>query len=909
MAIESPAPARRQLLDEEVPAQLRREVRLLGDILGKVLTEACGEEVLADVERLRQATIALRDEHTEERSREVAEIVAGFSLDRAELVARAFTVYFQLINLAEEHQRVRTLRERGRRPEPVDDSIDEAVATLRRELDDPDRVLDELLRGLVIRPVLTAHPTEARRVAVANALNRVAAQLVRLDDPRITAAEEADVHRRLAEEITALWRTGQLREEQPTPLDEVRRVMAAFDESLFRVVPQVYRELDRALSPEDVGARPSPVPAFLRWGSWVGGDRDGNPNVTADVTRETMSIHADHVLRGLENATRRIARSLTASDETTPPSTELLDSIAADEARFPRLGAALRQRARHEPHARKLQLCAQRLVATRSGDAGRYERPEQFCADLEIVQRSLVAGGAARLAYGELQHLLWQAQTFGFHLASLEVRQHSEVHQRVIEEIAPGTSGDAAALARLAEEGWPPGSAGRATSDEARELLATLRAMAELQARYGAEACRRYVVSFSRSAADIVAVRALARLAVPDEPLVLDVVPLFETRADLDAAPRVLDELLALPSEAARLDASGRELEVMLGYSDSAKDAGFLAANVALYKVQATLADWARERGIKLTLFHGRGGALGRGGGPTNRAVRGQAPGSVDGRFKVTEQGEVIFARYRSIPLARRHLEQVTNAVLLASAPIADGRTAAQRWLPLIERMAEAAEAAYRDLVERPGFAEFFSRCTPSDEIDQLRLGSRPSRRKKGTDLASLRAIPWVFAWGQSRINLPGWFGFGTGAASVADVEVDGLRGEEALRAMYAEWPFFTSLVENAEMSLVKADPLIAERYLALGGREDLSAIILDEYARTRDAVLAITGQDELLASKPVLHRAVALRNPYVDALSFLQLRFLSELRAGTDPDDADRVADLVRLTINGVSAGLQNTG
>jgi phosphoenolpyruvate carboxylase len=364
-----------------------------------------------------------------------------------------------------------------------------------------------------------------------------------------------------------------------------------------------------------------------------------------------------------------------------------------------------------------------------------------------------------------------------------------------------------------------------------------------------------------------------------------------------------------VPSEVARLEANGRRLEIMLGYSDPAKDAGFLAANVALYKVQGALAEWAADQDVALTLFHGRGGALGRGGGPTNRAVRGQAPGSVDGRFKVTEQGEVIFARYRSIPLARRHLEQVTNAVLLASAPDANGAAPAKRWMPLAERMATAAEQAYRDLVEQPDFAAYFSRVTPSDEIGQLRLGSRPSRRKSGGDLSSLRAIPWVFAWAQSRINLPGWFGLGSGLGSVADGEVDGRPGVEALRAMYAEWPFFTSLVENAEMSLVKADPLIARRYLALGDRDDVADAILDEFERTRAVVLAVTEQERLLDRKPVLHRAVELRNPYVDALSFLQLRFLAELREDADAEHADAIADLVRLTINGVSAGLQNTG
>ncbi|MDP8978428.1 MAG: phosphoenolpyruvate carboxylase, partial [Actinomycetota bacterium] len=433
--------------------------------------------------------------------------------------------------------------------------------------------------------------------------------------------------------------------------------------------------------------------------------------------------------------------------------------------------------------------------------------------------------------------------------------------------------------------------------------------MADLQRRYGPTACRRYVVSFTRGAADVLAVRALARLAVPDGSLELDVVPLFETRAALRQAPRVLDDLFALPGERARLDAGGRRLEVMLGYSDSAKEVGFLAANLSLYDAQAALADWARRNDVALTLFHGRGGAVGRGGGPTNRAVRGQAPGSVAGRFKVTEQGEVINARYRDMALARRHLEQVTHAVILASTPAAERARAPldRHQAGLVARMSEASEAAFRGLVEADGFAGFFTRVTPVREIGELQIGSRPSRRGSDGGLESLRAIPWVFAWAQSRCNLPGWFGLGTGLQAAAGEE----GGLDALRDMYRRWPFFTSLLENAEMSLVKADPLIAERYLAMGDRPDLSARILDEFELTHRLVLDVTGHDRLLAPRELLRRAVRLRNPYVDALSFLQAHWLQRLRA-PDRDTGDRVdrmRELVQLTVNGVAAGLQNTG
>jgi phosphoenolpyruvate carboxylase len=415
-------------------------------------------------------------------------------------------------------------------------------------------------------------------------------------------------------------------------------------------------------------------------------------------------------------------------------------------------------------------------------------------------------------------------------------------------------------------------------------------------------------VSFTRSALDLVAVRALARLAVGDRPLELDVVPLFETRDDLTRAVGVLDDYIALPGVAAWLAGRGQRLEVMLGYSDSAKDVGPASATLALYDTQGALTEWARSRGIVLTLFHGRGGALGRGGGPAHRAVRSQAPGSVGGRFKLTEQGEVVFARYGTRQIAERHLEQVTSAVLLASTESAEERTAAvaHRFESVAERLESAARTAYRALVETPGFAEYVGLVSPLEELGELAIGSRPARRGSARGLADLRAIPWVFAWAQTRCNLPGWYGLGSGLAAVA--ESDG--GLDRLRDAYAEWPLFTSMLDNAEMSLAKTDRGIAERYLALGNQPELTAVILGELVRTTELVLAVTGHERLLDKHGVLARAVELRNPYVDALSHLQLRAMSALRAGEpDPAAARRLQRLLLLTVNGVAAGLQNTG
>ena len=900
----------RQVADgDEVPAQLRNEVSLLGRVLGEVLVESGGHDLLDAVERLRLATIDLRRSRGDVAQRRLEAAVAlvdGFDEARCEAVARAFTVYFQLVNLAEERHRVRTLRERSQSQPLVPESLARTVADLRaREGEDSMR---QLIEGLQIRPVLTAHPTEARRRAVVDALRRVAELMERQDDPRLSAAERADVERGLREQVTILWLTSQLRHDSPTPLDEVRAAMAVFDETLFRLVPLLYREMDRALAGPDASGSVRPtVPAFLRWGSWVGGDRDGNPHVDHETTRDALGIQADHLLRGLENATRRIGRSLTVSESWVRPSSELLASIRADEARGVNRAEEIRKRSPGEPHRQKLLLAAEKLVATRVGNGTRYLNAEQFRRDLLTVQESLAAAGAVRLAYGELQDLMWQAESFGFHLASLEVRQHSDVHRAAVEELARGASADARELDRLASDGWPPGAI--ATSAPAREVLDTFRTMAEIQAGWGTEACRRYVVSFTRAPADVIAVMALARLAVKAGELEVDPVPLFESRADLEAAIGVLDGLLELPGWRHWLESRDRRLEVMLGYSDATKDAGFLAANVALYGTQEALAAWARRNDVRLTIFHGRGGAVGRGGGPAGRAIRGQAPGSVSCRFKVTEQGEVISARYDNLGIGLRHLEQVTSAVLTASTAGHEAAmaAAASRFRAESILMARVSEEAYRDLVGRPGFAEFFARVSPLDEISRLRLGSRPARRagSSAVDLEGLRAIPWVFAWAQNRCNLPGWYGLGSGLAAVAREY-----GVDRLRRMNEEWPFFNSLLDNAEMSLAKADPLIADLYLRLGDRSDVVEMIRAEFFESRRQVIAATGHPRMLAGRPVLRRAVDLRNPYVDALSLLQLRFLSELRRGDlDELTSNRLADLALLTVNGVAAGLQNTG
>ena len=872
---------------QELPQSMRADVRMLGALLGQVLRESGAPGLYEDVERLRTATIQAYTDPTSEAVERAEAIVESFTVERADEVARAFTCYFHLVNLAEEHQRVRVLRERDGRPEKENatDSIAAAYARLAEEVGDETAL--ERLQSLKFHPVFTAHPTEARRRAISSTVRRIAALLETLDSSLSGGADERRARRRILEEIDTLWRTAPLRAEKPSPTDEVRAIMAVFDETLYTAVPHVYRRVDDALQGLDAGRRAPIVRPFVRIGSWVGGDRDGNPFVTAKVTRKAAAIASEHVLLGLERTASRVGRSLTLDAETTPPSPALVALWNRLRAADEDAAADIAKRSPNEPHRRILLLLARRIAATRTRDADlAFRDPDELLADLRIVQDSLVAASAERHAFGGLQQLIWQVETYGFHLAELEVRQHSQVHRKALEEL----------------------EAGGTLSETTEEVLEVFRAVAFVQERFGPRAAGRYIVSFTQSAEDLANVRRLARFAVgPDASgPVLDVIPLFETFADLQAAPRILAEIVTHPEFAARLDETGRRLEVMLGYSDSSKDVGPVAANLALYEAQAAIAAWALEEGIELTLFHGRGGALGRGGGPANSAILAQPPHSVEGRFKLTEQGEVIFARYGDPAIAMRHIDQVAAATLLASSPSIERRNeaAATRYADVAATMDAASRERFFSLVRAPGFAPWFATVTPLEEVGLLALGSRPARRGLSVEsLEDLRAIPWVFAWTQARINLAGWFGLGSALDAVGD--------EALLREAYDEWPLLRTMIDNVAMSLAKADPRIARRYLALGDRDELADLVLAEMESTRSWVIRITGGGELLSNKPVLQRAVKMRSPYVDALSLLQLRALRALRASAAAGsgaDAEQQR-LLLLSVSGVAAGLQNTG
>jgi phosphoenolpyruvate carboxylase len=946
---------------------LSKEVHLLGELLGQVIAEQGGPKLLELVERCRRRSVAFRDKGDTAVGDALAAELDGLDLDRAEALARAFSLYFQLINLAEEREAVRQLRRAEMAGRPVASSAEATLAGLG-SAGWPAEKIDGLVGRLRVTPVLTAHPTEARRRTMLVALRRMYRLVEQLDDPRLSPCQEAELRRRLLEEISLLWRTAPVRQLAPTPMDETRTALAFFDETIFRVVPRVYRRFDRALevvagasSSTGQGSgsrlrrkaaegalgrgcspdlRTAHVPAFLRWGSWIGGDRDGNSAVTAELTRQVPRMHADHLLRGYEAVCARLSLTVSASIPRAGLRPTLETKLARDAEDLPEIARELSRRFPDEPYRRWFGAMGERLRRTRAfltetagPGTGRYESPDQLVAELDEVQGQLIEDGLARVADGDVQDLRWQVETFGFHFASLEVRQHSDVHEAALRALG-GRGGTTPDLARELVPGVSPG-----------EVVGAFRAMAAIQRRFGEEACHRYVVSFTRTADDVLRVLELASLAagavvppVATGGIVrglasLDIVPLFESGDALETCHRVLDTLLTNPEYRQHVAGRGDRQEVMLGYSDSSKECGFLAAAWLLYGASRRLAEVARKHGVELTLFHGRGGAIGRGGGPTTRAILGQPAGSIDGRFKITEQGEMVTAHYSNLALAERHLEEVVSAVVTASTPEHEARMreCEGHGREAMDELAGFAREAYRSLVhDEPRFEEFFRAATPVEELSSMAIGSRPARRGapepmrrereprgrgKGSPaqppwLESLRSIPWVFAWSQARIGLPAWYGLGSALQSYRKIH----GGQPArLGSLYREWPFLASVLDNAELILFRSEPEMAGLYAALAGGSDGQRLwkrILAEYELSIAELARVTGHREILESEPGLRRSITLRRPYVDPLTHVQVRFLARLRwLPEDDPERERLRRLVQLTINGVAAGLQTTG
>jgi phosphoenolpyruvate carboxylase len=901
-------------------------IHLLGDLLGEVLREQESNALFDAEERIRELSKAWRAGDAGARQR-LTDECAGLPANAGRVVALAFTLYFDLVNLAEEASRVQSLRRREaeRHPRPSPETIADAVARLAAA-GVTSLEMDALLRDLRVELVLTAHPTEAKRRSILSKLERVGDALRRMRASDILPREREELLRSMRAEITALWLTGRSRTALPTVTDEVRTVLYFVQSVLWDALPRIDGALRAALATHYPGLEPKAH--WIALGSWVGGDRDGNPHVTAAVTAETLRLHGGLAVERHRRAVADLARRLTLSARRVPASAELAAWLASREP-LPEHAAYLKARYADEPYRLALSILAEDLeAASREDMTARLLESSPHRARLSMQDLAAPLGAIARavpsrLAEDRLAVVRRQVEIFGVHTARLDLREDAQRLNETLAEILGrlGRGADFRAarseerirvLTLLLEEPRPILNEPDGATPASAETWALFRLVARVQEAFGPERLGPFIISMARDAADVLTALVLARWSGCAS--ALTIAPLFETLADLDAAPAILARLYSLPVYRSILEAWGGEQMVMLGYSDSNKDGGYAAASWALYRAQEEVARVGRSAGVRTVFFHGRGGTVARGGGPLHRAILAQPPGTVASRLRVTEQGENIAARYGDVELAHRHLEQIVSAVILASAPAAGGpREPESSWREAMSEVARAATAAYRGLVyETPRFSEYWRGATPIEEIGRLRIGSRPAlRRGTSLEVGEVRAIPWVFSWMQARFNLPGWYGLGSGLeAALAPRDREGL-----LRSMYRDWPFFRNLLTNAEMSLLKADLRIAALYSELVSDRALAdsffSRILEEYERTRAAILRVTGHSELMEGSPVVQRSVRLRNPYLDPLNFLQVEMLRRLRRLPDAEgpEAEALREVVVLTINGIAAGLRNTG
>lgn len=903
---------------DEAFDQLRADVDFLGSALGTVITELEGKKFFNLVEKVRGLTKDLRSEHDPALVAELRAELADMSLGTAERLLRAFTVYFQLINLAEEIHRVRVNRLREGQAtleEPRSESVAAAVKSLRDQGWAQDEVR-RFIENLDIQLTLTAHPTEVKRYTVRLKLERISSALRRLGEHALSPQAKELLQEEIFAEIATLWQTRELFTQKPTVIDEVKSALYYYNRSLLEAVPRLMLDMESSL--EDYYGKSeldAPLSPVVKFRSWIGGDRDGNPFVTPEITKEAYRLQSEIAMAAYLDDIDLMVQRLSQWEERvtlTRSFRENLETLIEAQglpSRF--VGEPYRQKLIFMHRALKAEEAEPLPANAASPDTGYPGNASGYQADLGLVETTLKLGQGQRAARAFVRPARYRATAFGFQLASLDLREHSRFHELAVADLLAyaGVTDEYTSLdedARvelLANElisKRPLAPADAELNEETYRALEFLSVFKQVQQKYGKGSTGGYVVSMTEGASDVLEVLILAKQAGLSE---IDAVPLFETGEDLLNAPRILTQLLGLEVYRNHVAARGVQ-EVMIGYSDSNKDVGFLAANWALYQAQEGIAEVCKKEGIPLRIFHGRGTSIGRGGGPTGQAILAQPPGSLNGRMRLTEQGEALSERYADPDLAHRHLEQVAYAFILSSAR--DARELPdlpQHYRDELGRAANASREKYRAFLEADGFLDFYHTVTPIEEISRLNVGSRPARRRGEQSLQNLRAIPWVFSWTQCRANLPGWFGLGTGLAVLDD---------ETLRDMYASWPFFGTIIDFAQMSLAKADLGIFESYLELVPddlRTTFWPIIHDEYELTVGQIERATGLG-LLEHDATLTRAIDLRNPYVDPISYLQVELLKRLR--NLPSESPEREDLdyaVLVSLLGISAGMRNTG
>ena len=910
-----------EIPDKDLP--LRNDIRLLGRILGEILRDQEGEAVFDIVERIRRSSIRFHRDADEAARDELETTLNRLTRDETTRVIRSFTYFSHLANLAEDQHHIRRTRAHAMAAStPREGTVARAVAAVRDTGRSP-AVLRSFFERALICPVLTAHPTEVRRRSTLDREREIATLLDERDRIALTPEELAVNEEALRRAVLTLWQTALLRRSRLAVIDEIANGIAYYDYTFLHELPRLYATFENLLA----GAIAGPLPSFLRMGSWIGGDRDGNPFVTAEVLRQAVLMQSDRALSFYLDELHELGRELSLH--------ALLVRTTAD---LDKLAARSPDHSPHrasEPYRRAISGIYARVAATARtlndaevhrvpvGEAAPYGSADELVADLEVIHDSLVVNGSAMLARGRLRDLRRAVDVFGFHLAALDLRQNSDVHERVVAELLEtampginyskfGEDERIAALVAVLGTARPLVSPSATYSDETVAELNILRAAAEMQQRYGKGTIANYVISKADGVSDVLEVAVLLRevgLYRPQTHEVdVDIVPLFETIDDLCRCGQIVDRLLALPIYRQLLDGRGGVQEIMLGYSDSNKDGGYLTSGWELWKAETALVESCRRHSVRLRLFHGRGGTVGRGGGPSYQAILAQPSGAVSGAIRITEQGEVIAAKYSNPEVGRRNLEALAAATIEASL-LSSAAPPPPTFIAAMEKLSASAYRAYRGLVyETPGFEDYFWEATVIGEIVHLNLGSRPASRRPSRRIADLRAIPWVFSWAQCRLMLPGWYGFGSAVrAWLAEHPADGMA---ILRAMYREWPFFAALLSNMDMVLAKSDIAIAERYAGLvtdaALRDAIFTQLRGEWQATIAALLDIMEQKSLLESNPLLSRSIRNRFPYLDPLNHVQIELLKRHRAGDTDENA--VRDIHR-TINGIATGLRNSG
>jgi phosphoenolpyruvate carboxylase len=907
----------------EEDARLRNDIRLLGRILGDTVRDQEGADVFDLVERIRQTSIRFHRDDDRPARRELELILDSMSTSQTVRIVRAFSYFSHLANIAEDQNNIRQMRSSARgapRPGTLALTLSHARAAGFSAAD-----LRKFFASALVGPVLTAHPTEVRRKSTIDREMEIAALLDRRERVQLTPEETEASDEQLRRAVLTLWQTNLLRRTKLTVLDEVANGLSFYDYTFLHEVPRLHCALEDRLNEGD-GAAQSELASFLRMGSWIGGDRDGNPFVTAEVMRGTLRLQSSRVLRFYLEELHMLGAELSLAAHLADVSKDLRALAERSPDTSPHRSGEPYRLAVSGIYARLTATAARLEVETMRppvGAAAPYADVEEFKADLDVLHRSLISNNSRVIARGRLRFLRRAVDCFGFHLASLDMRQNSAVHERTVAELIdaamPGMSylalNEEAQIALLASElrnARPLTSSFVKYSDETLGELAVFHAAAEAHVKFGADVISQCIISMCKGVSDMLEVALLlkeAGLVDPSGRSAINIVPLFETIEDLQASSGIMDRMLSMHDYRKLVDSRGSVQEVMLGYSDSNKDGGFVTSGWELYKAEIGLVEVFERHHVRLRLFHGRGGSVGRGGGPSYDAIIAQPGGAVNGQIRITEQGEIISSKYSNAEVGRNNLEILAAATLEAS--LLQPRQSAPRpeYLEAMDQLSALAFKAYRGLVyETEGFADYFWASTVITEIATLNIGSRPASRKKTREIEDLRAIPWVFSWAQCRLMLPGWYGFGSAVETWIKQHPD--KGMPFLKELYREWPFFRTLLSNMDMVLAKSSIAIASRYAELvpdvALRENIFGRIRQEWQTSIDLLLDIMGQERLLQGNPLLERSIRNRFPYLDPLNHVQVELLKEHRA-QNPDE--QVLRGIQITINGISAGLRNSG